>query len=96
MVDSFLMVECDQELNQFPMVVYLIVVDPQPSASELALGGRSTSLVRRVPGEEKARELTFQLAAIERKQKEGTVGLRAASASWKGSEEERPLLSYNY
>ena len=31
------------------------------------------------PGEEKARELTFQLAAIERKQKEGTVGLRAAS-----------------
>lgn len=44
------------------------------------------------PGEEKARELTFQLAAIERKQKEGTVGLRAASASWKGSEEGRPLL----
>lgn len=27
------------------------------------------------PGEEKEIELTFQLAAIERKQKEGTVGL---------------------
>lgn len=35
------MVECDQELNQLPMVVYLIVVlvDPQPSPIELAVDG---------------------------------------------------------
>lgn len=40
-----------QELNQFPMVVYVVVADPQPNARTLALGGRFTTLVRRVPGE---------------------------------------------
>lgn len=38
------------ELNHFPMVVYVIVADPKPNARTLALGGRFTTLVRRVPG----------------------------------------------